>query len=69
MEYVAIGLEFGYFGKKSSLHSIMDDEYTTHSVSYSIDNNNILECIKNENYINFFKEIDKKGSIPAFYYD
>lgn len=70
---VAIGIVMGYLGKNQNLHSISSDEYTTHSVKYDIDNNEVLSCVNNEKYINKFKEIDKdltkKGAIPPFYYD
>jgi hypothetical protein len=60
----------GYLGKdKNSLHSISSDEYTTFNVVYDIDNVNILECLNNQKYLNKFREIDKKRSLPAFYYD
>jgi hypothetical protein len=60
----------GYLGKdKNSLHSISSDEYTTFNVVYDIDNVNILECLNNQKYINKFRGIDKKRSLPAFYYD
>lgn len=66
----AIGITIGYLGSKNnSLHTIISDEYTTHSVGYSIDNNNILECINNENYINNFKKLDRERKLPPFYYD
>lgn len=69
-ELVSIGIVMGYLGKdKNSLHSISSDEYTTFNVVYDIDNVNILECLNNQKYINKFREIDKKRSLPAFYYD
>lgn len=68
-EAVSIGLLMGYLGKNQNLHSIMSDDYTTFTVSYDIDNNNILSCMNNEKYINKFRELDKKGAIPPFYYD
>ena len=68
-ELVSIGIVMGYLGKdKNSLHSISLDEYTTFDVAYDIDNVNILKCINNQKYINKFREIDKKRSLPAFYY-
>jgi len=69
-ELVSIGIVMGYLGKdKNSLHSISSDEYTTFNVVYDIDNVNILECLNNQKYINKFRGIDKKRSLPAFYYD
>ena len=69
-ELVSIGIVMGYLGKdKNSLHSISSDEYTTFNVVYDIDNVNILECLNNQKYLNKFREIDKKRSLPAFYYD
>lgn len=69
-ELVSIGIVMGYLGKdKNSLHSISSDEYTTFNVVYDIDNVKILECLNNQKYINKFRGIDKKRSLPAFYYD
>lgn len=69
-DLVAIGIEMGYLGKnKNSLHSISSDNASTYTDSYSVDSKDILTCIHDENFINKFKEIDKKKSLPAFSYD
>ncbi|NAR99892.1 hypothetical protein [Acinetobacter haemolyticus] len=67
---VAIGFLFGYFGaKRNEVHSVYMDEFTTHSVGYDVNNNKILECVKNKNYINRLRELDRQKGLPAFSYD
>lgn len=68
-ELVSIGIVMGYLGSKKSLHSISSDNYTTFNTTYDIDNVDILECENNQKYINKFREIDKKKSLPTFHYD
>ena len=49
-------------------YSIIISSLNNGDVAYDIDNVNILKCINNQKYINKFREIDKKRSLPAFYY-
>lgn len=67
---VAIGFVIGYFGKdNNSLRTISVDDYVTYSAAYDIDNIKILECVRDNNYINKLREIDKRQLMPAFYWE
>lgn len=69
-DVVAIGFMLGDLGiKKNELHFVYMDEYFTHFVGYSVDNNKTLECVKNNNYINRLRELDRQKSLPTFSYD
>lgn len=50
-------------------HWIYMDEYFSNFTGYSIDGVRVLECNRNEIYINRLRELDRQKSLPAFSYD
>ena len=68
-DLVSAGIIMGYLGKTSSLHSIVVNGVKTNNITYDINSNDILTCIKNENFINKFSKLDKEKVLPAFYSD